>query len=265
MALSSTFFYNQTINIFTDASCISLKPAKYNNVDATSPGFIATYGGRIITTGMEIYLGENSMYGEAKAIEIAVNWCIYAASKGIYVTKGYSIFSDNYSVIQYMCNTLIQWFDILQRQDEKGLLPRNKMTSLNWEANAFNAAFSIFTSGLPIRIFHVKGHVNLRPFSHIKQKDTFLRLNEPYHGNLVDEIDIPILHDQATFNNMVDMMTRNFLINNQQRIESDIDQTEGMIDFSENKIIPIRWPFSIKTVPEKFKMYSSLLLSQNQN
>lgn len=265
MALSSTFFYNQTINIFTDASCLILKPIKYDSVNATAPGFIATYGGRIITTGMETYLGENSMYGEAKAIELAVNWCIYAASRGIYVSKGYSIFSDNYSVIQYICNTLIQWFDILQRQDEKGLLPRNKLSTLNWESNAFNAAFSIFTSGLPIRIFHVKAHVNLRPFSHIKQKDTFLRLNQPYHGNLVDEIDIPILHDQATFNNMIDLMTRNFLIINQPRIEKDINEIEDNIDFSENKIFPIKWPFTMRALPERYKLYSSLLLTQNQN
>lgn len=265
MPLQSTFFYNQTINVFTDASCLILKPVKYDQINATSPGFIATYGGRIITTGMEVYLGENSMYGEAKAAEIAINWCIYAASKGIYVPKGYSIFSDNYAVIQQICNTLISWFDVLQREDERGLLPRNKMTSLNWEANAFNAAFTIFTSGLPIRIFHVKGHVNLRPFSHIKQKDTFIRLNEPYHGNLVDEIDIPILHDQATFNNMVDMMTRNFLMHNKQRIEDDIDKVEGMIDFSESKLMPVRWPFSIRPLSDVHNMYSTMMIGQNHS
>lgn len=262
MSLNSTFSYNQTINIFTDASCRTLKSIKFDKVSATSPGFIATYGGRILATGLEVYLGENSMYGESKAVELAINWCIDAASKGIYVPKGYSIFSDNYPVIQQICNTLISWFDILQRQDEKGLIPRSKMTSLNWEANAFNAALTIFTSGLPIRLFHVKGHINLRPFSHIKQKDTFVRLNSPYHGDLVDEIDIPILHDQATFNNMVDMMTHNFLIINQQIIEKDLDNTEGMIDLSETKFLPVRWPFSIRPLPESAKICSSILLGE---
>lgn len=262
MPLQSTFFYNQTINVFTDASCIVLKPDKFNKVEATSPGFIATYGGRIITTGMEVYLGENSMYGEAKAIELAVNWCVYAASRGIYVPKGYSIFSDSYSVIQTIYNSLTEWFNMLQRE-EKGLLPRNKLTSLNWDANAFNAAFTIFTSGLPIRVFHVKGHVNMRPFSHIKQQNTFIRLNEPFHGNLEDEITIPILHDQATFNNMVDMMTRNFLVYNKTKIEKDIDSVEATLDFSEAKLSPIRWPFIMQPLPNTHRMYSSFLLEQN--
>lgn len=257
MENNSTFFYNQTINIFTDASCLTLKPNR-GDVQSTSPGFLATYGGRIIASGLEAYIGENSMYGESKAIEIAIDWCIHAASSGIFVPQGYSIFSDNNPTIQKICNTLISWFNILENKESNGILPREKMSVVSFEANAYNAAFSIFTSGLPIRLFYVVSHVNLRPFSHVKQQEKFLRINKPIHGDLSDDLTIAILHEQATFNNMVDIMTRNYLIRNQNQIEQDINYLNSDIDFN-NKIVPIRWPFLSQQVSRY--LYQPLFLN----
>ena len=263
MESNATFFYTKTINVFTDASCLEMRPAKIDKVPSTSPGFIATYKGRIIASGMEIYLGENSMYGEAKAVELAVNWCIYAASKGLYVEEGYSIFSDNLPVVQYIYNTLKGWFDQVENKLGLAILPRGKMTTINWEANAYNAAFSIFASGLAIRLFYTKSHVKLNPFSLSEPQKKFVNLNRSIHGDLSNEINKAIMHDQATFNNMVDIMTRNFLSLNQEQIENDIDAAEGLIDFSNNKPLPIRWPFIIPAIDQKpmqQKIYAPLML-----
>lgn len=243
MESSATFFYTQTINVFTDASCLEMTPNAFTKVPSTAPGFIATYKGRIITSGMEIYLGENSMYGESKAIEIAVNWCIYAASKGLCVPEGFSIFSDNLPIVQYICNTLIGWFKELEKTDQSTMTPRgSRMTSIDWQANAYNAALSIFTSGLIIRLFYTKAHVNMQPFSHKELRSKFISLNKPIHGDLSEEVDRTIMHELATFNNMVDMMTRNFLIVNQNQIESDIDHAKDLVQLGNNKKLPIRWP-----------------------
>ena len=264
MESNATFFYTNTINVFTDASCLEMKPVKINKVPSTSPGFIATYRGRIITSGMEVYLGENSMYGEAKAVELAVNWCIYAASRGLYVSEGFSIFSDNLPVVQYICNTLIGWFEQIDQKTGTPIRPRGKMTTMNWEANAYNAAFSIFTSGLAIRIFYTKSHVKMNPFSHSEPQKKFVNLNRSLHGDLSDEVNKYIMHDQATFNNLVDLMTRNFLVINKKQIEADIDSADGLIDFSPNKLIPIRWPFLIPSLPQSTQQlsYAPLLLNQ---
>ena len=263
MDSNATFFYTQTINVFTDASCLEMKPVTINKVPSTSPGFIATYRGRIITSGMEVYLGENSMYGESKAVEIAVNWCIYAASKGLYVPEGFSIFSDNLPVVQYICNTLIGWFEQIEKKDSV-IKPRGKMTTINWESNAYNAAFSIFTSGLAIRLFYTKSHVKMDPFSHSEPQKKFINLNRSLHGDLSEEVNRVIMHDQATFNNLVDLMTRNFLVLNKQQIETDIDNAKDLIDFGPSKLLPIRWPFLIPSLPQSTQQmsYAPLLLNQ---
>lgn len=244
MPSNASFFYNKTINIFTDASCIELRPKKINVVKATSPGFVGTYAGRILATGLEVYLSEHSMFGEAKAIELAVEWCKVAASRGLFLPEGYSILSDNAPNIQKIYGLLTSWFDASNQGKTNDIVRLNKITNaITWDDLVFNAALSIFTSGLPIRLFYVSAHSNLRPFSPIKPKEKFLRVNNPMHGDMTNDIDEVILHDFATFNNIVDIMTRNYLTLHKTSIENDIDTYFDTIDISCNKIQPVRWPF----------------------
>lgn len=132
---------------------------------------------------------------------------------------------------------------MLNSKERADIISKGKVNAITWEDIVFNSAFSIFTSGLPIRLFYVSAHVNLRPFSHIKAQEKFLKLNEPNHGDLSNEITAQILHEQSTFNNMVDMMTRNFLVVHKQDIENDINMIEEDIDLANDKIEPLRWPF----------------------
>lgn len=242
MVSNATFFYTHTINVFCDASCIEIRPMMYQKFNATSPGFIATYRGRILATGMDIYLLENSYYGEAKALDLAVNWCIYAASRGLYVPEGFSIFSDSLSGIQAIHKKLIEWFEMIEKKQKLDITNKSRCDVMNSDDIVFNTAYSIFTSGLTIRLFYVAGHVPLRPFNGQKAQEKFLALNEQFHGDLTEEMTIQIAHEQATFNNMVDLMTRNFLVVHKQDIENDIDTREDA-DILLNKAGAIRWPF----------------------
>lgn len=259
MPSNASFFYNKTINVFTDASCKELKPVKLSSVKATAPGFVATYAGRILATGLEVYLSEHSMFGEAKAIELAVEWCKVAASRGLFLPDGYSILSDNAPTIQKIYNLLTSWFNMINKGQSLDVIRQNKVSNaVTWDDFAFNTAFNIFTSGLPIRLFYVSSHSNLRPFSPTKPKEKFLRVNNPMHGDLSQDIDEIILHDFATFNNIVDIMTRNYLTLHKSNIENDIDTYLDTIDISTNKLQPVRWPF----VSRYRELSSPLLLNQ---
>lgn len=268
MSNRAVFFYRDSINIFCDTSDKEINTV-YGKFKTTCAGFIATYQGRIITSGMEVFIDDDTLFGESKAVETSVYWAHVAASHNIIVSDGFSIFSDSSTTVGGICNLLFSWYDRLNAEQRMGLVQSGpKNPGVTWEDNVYNAAYSIFTSGLPIRVLYCPGHVAVynRPFAYKKQEEKFLRVNERFHGDLSNEIDINILHDMATYNNLVDMMTRNYLFINKDTIEKDVNNFGSVVGLATgNRYFPIRWPFTSAQIPNYMHRDPppQLLLTQN--
>jgi hypothetical protein len=74
--------------------------------------------------------------------------------------------------------------------------------------------------------------------------------NKRYHNELSkDIVNQYVVYEMATFNNMVDIMTRNYIFRNKEFIKNDIERAGESIALGGNKEIPIRWPFIVSNVP----------------
>ncbi len=240
-----TFFYRDCINIFTDTSDRTLKTAR-GEFKATCCGFAATYQGRLMESGLEVWIDEQTLFGEAKGVELALGWILFASARGLRPPTAYNIFTDSHSVVAQVNNYLIDWFYNLSQNQKTELVYKGRQDGITWENISYNIAYTIFTSGLPIRVFYTPGHVPVwnvpfKAFQGTNRK--FNDLNERYHGTLIGELQTYITFEMATFNNVVDLMTRNFLFRNLYLIQEDIDRAGDRVPLGYDKKIPVRWPF----------------------
>lgn len=261
-----TFFYRDCINLYTDTSDKQLRTAR-GEFKATCCGFMATYQGRVMESGLEVWIDEPTIFGEAKGVELALGWVLFAAARGLRPPTAYNIFTDNQPVISQVNNYLIDWFYNLNERQKMDLVYKGRQNCITWENVVYNIAYTIFTSGLPIRVFYTPGHVpvygtSFRSFD--MYKDKFNNINERYHGNLMSEMDSYITYEMGTFNNIVDLMTRNFLFRNVFLIQEDINRVGDLVQLGDEKKIPVRWPFIFSNVPNYIKdgAPATLMLAQ---
>lgn len=260
-----TFFYRDCINIFTDTSDRTLKTAR-GEFKATCCGFAATYQGRMMESGIEVWIDEPTIFGEAKGVELAMGWILFAAARGLRPPIAYNIFTDNHAVVAQVNNYLIDWFYNLNEQQRCELVYKGRQSGVSWENVTYNVAYTIFTSGLPIRVFYTPGHVPVWnvPFKAFQQNSKkFNDLNERYHGSLMSELQTYVTFEMATFNNVVDLITRNYLFRNLYLIEEDIDRAGNTIHLGADKQLPIRWPFIMSNIPNYIRdgVPSTLMLA----
>ena len=246
-----TFFYKDCINVFTDTSDRTLQTVR-GEFKATCCGFASTYQGRIIDSGLEVWLDESTIFGEAKGVELALGWILFAAARGLRPPTAYNIFSDNHAVVAQINNYLIDWFYNLSQNERTELIYKGRDYAITWENVCYNIAYTIFTCGLPIRVFYTPGHVptwNV-PFKSFKTyREKFTDLNRKYHGDLYTEVETYITFEMGTFNNVVDMITRNFLFRHLYLIEEDIARAGDSVVLGSQKKLPVRWPFVLSNSP----------------
>lgn len=237
------------MNIFTDASCKEITTSK-GKFNITCPGFIATFQGRIAGSGLEVYIDESSVFGEAKGVELAVNFARHFSSR--YTNfPCINIFTDNLTVMNRIADHLKDWFDSTDDQYKMSVVQGGLARVVNWEHICYNSALMIFTSNVPIRVLYTPGHVNIfvspPPLKDAVNKT--VKHNVKSHGDLAEEIKAYVAHDSATFNNMVDLMTRNFLFYHRPQIEQDIDNAGDRVCLGEDKFFPVRWPLAMPNNP----------------
>lgn len=240
-----TFFYRDCINIFTDTSDKTLKLAR-GEYKATCCGFVATYQGRMIDSGMEVWIDECTNFGEAKGVELAIGWILFAAARGLRPPTAYNVFTDSHTVMAQVNNYLIDWFYNLSQTQKTDLVYNGRQNGITCENITYNIAYTIFTSGLPIRVFYTPAHVPVWnvPFRGFQQSNKkFNDLNERYHGPLNAELQTYITFEMATFNNVVDLTTRNYLFRNLYLIQEDLNRAGDSIPLGSARKIPVRWPF----------------------
>ncbi len=252
----SSIFYEDHINIFTDTSDKTI----YTNKGAfkvTCPGFIATYEGRILNSGLEVYVDAETNFGEAKAVELATRWIQYTLSKS-YVGKQFNIFSDSLTVVATICNYVNLW----RNEALKGQLVSLKYTGdradISWAHVAYMTAYTIFALNYPIFIYYTPGHIPVykTPF---KQKEIdhaaskFIGNNNRYHYDIKrNDVENYVVYEMATFNNVIDLITRNYLYSNLAQIQDDINAAGDAVALGSDKAIPLRWPLMLSNVPNLF-------------
>lgn len=251
-----TFFYQNHFNLFTDTSDRKMQ-TKQGEIKATCPGFIATYDGKVLGAGTEIYVDADTLFGEAKGIELAVRWIQNMLSSRWDVSSPFNIFSDNLPVVATICNYINTWIHDAIYERKLPCQFNGYQDKVNWEYVAYNVAYTIFTLNYPIFVYYTPGHVPIYklPFTKYDEaSDKFRKKNRKYHNELgSDRLDKYVVHEMATFNNMVDIMTRNYLNRNYYAVLNDINEAGERLALGSGKIIPPRWPFIQSNVP---KLYS---------
>lgn len=236
--------YYNSINIYTDTSDKRVKDIKgIDEIKLTCPGFIATYNSKILYQASLILIDEYTIVGEAKAIEMAINWIGYMITRGCRFR--FNIFCDNFPVT-ILINNVINNFSNTLKEDTVAKIICN------------NVARSIMLSTNSISVYYVPGHIevknNLESINKYKKK--FIEYNSKIHKNLDNVMDSLILFEAATFNNIIDLTTRNFLYQHIDQITEDLKSIPDLEVFIKNKNINlIAWPFNETT--------TSLLSSSN--
>ena len=251
-----TFLYDECINIYTDASCKELDTV-LGKVSTTCSGFIPTYKGHVLGVGLEVYIDEYAIFGEAKAVQMATQWILNNQSRYTYHNNrptAINIFSDNNAVVGKVNSYLAKWLSLLERNNGEPVVLRydgdGGMTS--WNYAAYMAAVDIIYSHLPVRVFYTPGHMNIwngKLTNAESAKNKMVEINTNYHGDISEEIESYIIHEAATFNNVADITTRNYLYRNKYNIEASINALKTTLVLGPHKPCTIVWPFVFPTPP----------------
>lgn len=71
--------FKKSLNIYTDASSTNILIPNSNGIkiDLVSSGFLSFFGDNVVFKNHCIIIDDTVSIGEMKAIEMAINWCIY--------------------------------------------------------------------------------------------------------------------------------------------------------------------------------------------
>ena len=217
------------VNIYTDTSdrIININD---NEIRITAPGFIVTYNSRIIFQLIYIYVDAYTIFGEMKAIDMALDWINYMQSIGNRFK--YNIFCDNNPV------TIILNKGLIKNETNKSDSPTKILGNIIVD--------KIKKSNALITIYYVPGHIPVNNgFGFSKHKKKFFEFNSVYHNNLKYVLNDQMIFEAATYNNVIDMTTRNYLFQNMNYIIQDLYNMDLSL-ILRNKNNPSIWPFQQK-------------------
>ena len=260
--ITEKLLYKQSLNIYTDTSEKELIIGK-DKIKVQCCGFIVTNRGQFIDCRLEIWIDEPTIFGEARGIAMAYEWLVNNYTKYYYSAFPFNIFTDSSAAQANINNQLIHWFYDLNDADRFYVINSYyKYPWKEWKDITYNVAKDILKTRIPVRIFWVAGHVPIYKQSFMqsdydKFKSKFNEINSKYHGDLTNDIeDDNIVYEMATFNNMIDLYTRNFLIRNINTIHQQVQDNYDMIKKSLNSV---SWPFYIPNNNDTD--YSKMILS----
>lgn len=215
-------YYNDIINIFTDASI-----RKYNTIMYSCAGAILKNKGDFIFSSKLLSNSTNNR-GELEGILLGVNLC---KDYNIKTNRNnhFNLFSDSLVSIK----TLTEW---VKRWKYKNGILYGSSGEIKNQDKIFLIMYTILENNLNINLYHQKGHIKNNKASLKKALEVFNRSNNKTINN------INFIKEITFFNNRVDNMTRQYLT------EDDLLQTSSD-DFEKN----------IFTLDEKNKIIKNYL------
>lgn len=236
----------ESVNIFTDTSTANVKDNK-QNITVNSIGMMVSYSSTIPCQSIKILVDEHNVFGEIKAIELAVMWCISHSNPTF--PYYYNIFTDSQTSVQAINGYLSSYFKNNQSNYKENkayqLLSPNtqKNNKTNFDNVAKIIAYLLVTQRLPIRIIYTPAHIDLE-----KNKDGELRKAINKFNNINTYFQFSLSPNEMYFilagNHAIDYLTRGYLLNNLQYIKNDIMRTKNYIKYGIKRDIPLVWPYS---------------------
>lgn len=198
IATKEEFFNDETICIFTDASSQDPIFSKGIKSPYTAPAYCVYHNNTCIEQGATILLNSSSQQGELYALLLGVQASVKY--------KGYriKIFGDNQNAIIGIREWLYKW--VIDTNNFRNILgPDGRIKNQDYYMDII---YTILGNQIPLELYHVKGHVNIRDFGSLAHaKELFVRSN-PFVGN---EITNELAYFIAMGNNVVDNYATTFL------------------------------------------------------
>lgn len=228
----TTFSYHNTLNIFTDASI-----TKYtDNGWITCAGYIVVDNGIIIDSGKQIIHNATSCYGEIYAIKMAIE----AISK-LGIKKSINLFSDSQISILGLKTRIYNWY---QNQINRTLMTNTREPVSSQEVY-LDIMRMIIQYGIQINLYHIPSHIRLNNDKDMKRfKDLFYA-----NDSSMDVVDDRIIEEIINCNNIIDNMTRDYLVKITRCKDYDPDR------YMKYSIIPLIW----FPKPQDLQTYSQLV------
>lgn len=198
------------LNIFTDASVDS-----YRKI--SSPGFIAvtTINGidEIVDMQTTILQDSTNNNGEIRAISMALYYAAVNKDKYKYI----NLFADSQLCINTLREWIYNWMRIphLDYKTKEKILCNSEGKPVANQSEILGCLRTIIHNSLNICLYHVKGHVTGTSNSINKAYETFVRSN--YFSP--DSISIDDITYLAEYNNIIDSVTTDTLVNYQETTE----------------------------------------------
>jgi len=240
-------FFRDDINIYTDCSTLNTG-TKLGKTDLACAGFIATYKGEILheenAIALRTYVAANSAIGETKALELASTYVGWLKYKYYYNLPNVNIFSDYLSGIQCInghIDNYIRELNNIRFEEEAinlfindaGLLYRDKKRISDICRTIANAVLGIYRHR--VRFMYFPAHINIDnrdPAIH-KASMKFKannNMNYDYLQNISNSVMYKIAYSGLTYNDAIDHITRNYLVQNKASIINFIDKNVSKAD-----------------------------------
>lgn len=227
----TTFSYHKALNVFTDASI-----TKYtDNGWITCAGYIVVKDGIIIDSGKEIIHNATSCYGEIYAIKMAIE----TISK--YSNTPINLFSDSQISILGLKSRIYNWY---QNQVNRTLMTNTKEPVSSQEVY-LDIMRMIIQYNIQISLYHIPSHIRL---NNVKDMSRFKEL---FYANdeSLREVDNRTIEEIINCNNIIDNMTRDYLVKITRCKDYDPDR------YMKYSIIPLIW----FPKPQDLQAYSQLV------
>lgn len=235
-----TFFYNNAINIYTDASITNK-----NSENIGAPGFLLYKGNDLCEVKKLVIHNCNNNFGELYAIKLALEYGISYCYNGNPNEKPLpiNIFSDSLISVNSIRKWLVVWTNNSRERSERTLINNQNLQVKNQNIllDIMNIILFFNTN---INIYHVTSH--LKPN---KIDDINLFRNKFYDTNNIYIKDINLIRHMICCNNHIDEVTRLHL----KRVTNDENY-----DPEKHKIV---YPISWFPTEEEIKNYSNLVNS----
>jgi len=188
-------FFN-AVNTYSDAST---SKDKYGNT-VICAGYVTTFQHQIIDNGMKIVSGATNNYGEVLAA--------YMGISNLLSHKDYDAFLNLFSDSEITVKGLKEWiYTWLRDMDPETKELRNSSGAIVSNQEIFcNMINCIITNNTHVAIWHQRGHKNPDKVADMEEvRNTFRETNGT-------EISSDIIREICYYNDFVDNMTRDYLI-----------------------------------------------------
>ena len=205
---TNLYYSSDTLNIFTDASI-----KKYDLETIGCPGAIAVVEGNVIDEKIDILRHTTNNNSEITAIYYGILLAIKYKDK----YKNINLFSDSKICIFGLREWIFNWInsiddisnnieDYTEKYNPYILIGSSNCPVKN-QSEINLIIQTILRNNLNIRLFHQRGHVSLKSHDSLNEARSVFCKN-----NNIDFIELPIIINLSTYNNMIDNITREMLI-----------------------------------------------------